>query len=181
MSVCEPPDSFSRMAMMARTLGHDMPATLARIITPSVQLSTIMFSAVSTETPASAASPALVSSNLPCSAKVATWNSLSRPSSCSDFTSARAISVCLVMAAARDLDQGRLVQALRLRQHGAGDLDDLVERERADDPGRRGCDRRQPVGEQRLGRRLDLFDQALEYVVEQPHMIVGVVHRIVDE
>ncbi len=60
-----------------------------------------MFSAVSTATPASAASPALVSSNLPCSAKLVTWNSLRRPSSCSDLTSARAISVCLVMAAAR--------------------------------------------------------------------------------
>ncbi|MFK4539184.1 hypothetical protein ABIA00_007367 [Bradyrhizobium ottawaense] len=89
--------------MMARTLGQDMPATLARIITPSVRLSIIMVSAVSTATPASAASPALVSSNLPCSAKLVTWNSLRRPSSCSDFTSARAISVCFVMAAARTL------------------------------------------------------------------------------
>ena len=101
MSVCDPPESFSRMAMMARTLDHCMPATLARIITPSVRFSIIMVSAVSTATPASAASPALVSSNLPCSAKVVTWNSLSRPSSCSDFTSARAISVCFVIVVAR--------------------------------------------------------------------------------
>ncbi len=84
-------------------------------------------------------------------------------------------------SAARDLHQGRLVQPFRLRQHGAGDLDDLVERERADDLGRRGRDRCQPVGEQRLGRGFDLLDQALEYVVEQPDMVVGIVHRVVDE
>ena len=48
------------MAMIARTVDHGMPATLARIITPSLRLSIIMFSAVSTATSASAASAALV-------------------------------------------------------------------------------------------------------------------------
>ncbi|MGY4486798.1 hypothetical protein ACVWWR_005989 [Bradyrhizobium sp. LM3.2] len=73
---------------------------------------------------------------------------------------------------ARDLDQGRFVQPFRFRQHGAGDLDHLVERERADDLRRRSRDRCEAVGEQRPGRRLDLLDQALEYVVEHADVVV---------
>ncbi|MGY4361596.1 hypothetical protein ACVW0J_008089 [Bradyrhizobium sp. i1.7.7] len=82
---------------------------------------------------------------------------------------------------ARDLDQGRLVQPFRFREHGSGDFDHLVERERADDLGRRGRDRRETVGEQRSRRGLDLLDQALEHVVEHPDVLVGIIHRIVDE
>ena len=69
--------------------------------------------------------------------------------------------------AARGLDQRLVVEPHRLRQHGTGDLDDVVEGERADGLRRRGVDRRQAVGEQGLGRNLDMLDQALEHVVEQ--------------
>jgi hypothetical protein len=48
------------MLMIALTVDHDIPATLARIITPSARVSTIMFSATATGTLASAAIAALV-------------------------------------------------------------------------------------------------------------------------
>jgi hypothetical protein len=60
------------MLMIALTVDHDIPPTLARIITPSARVSSIMSSAIATGTLASAASAALVSSNLPASANVAT-------------------------------------------------------------------------------------------------------------
>ena len=80
-SVGSMPDSSSRMLMIAFTVDHDSPPTLARIMTPSARVSSIMFSAIDTGTLASAASAALASSNLPASANAATWNSSSRPSS----------------------------------------------------------------------------------------------------
>ena len=83
--------------MIALTVDHDRPATLARIITPSARVSIIMFSAIATGTLASAAIEALASSNLPASANDATWISSSRPSSYSDLTSACAIAVSLVI------------------------------------------------------------------------------------
>ena len=86
------------MLMIALTVDHDIPATLARIITPSARVSTIMLSAIDNDTLASAAIEALVSSNLPPSANAATWRSSSRPSSNSDLTSAWAIAVCWVIA-----------------------------------------------------------------------------------
>ena len=64
---------------------------------------------------------------------------------------------------------------------GACDLDDVVERQRADGERRRGVDRGETVGEQRLGRGFDVIDQALEDVVEQPDLFVRIVHRAVDE
>src|ERR1700742_2709020 len=42
--------------------------------------------------------------------------------------------------AARELDQRLVVEPRRLRQHGAGHLDRVVEGERADGPRRRGVD-----------------------------------------
>ena len=53
------------MLMIALTVNHDRPETFARIITPSARVSTIMFSAIDTDTLASAAIAALASSNLP--------------------------------------------------------------------------------------------------------------------
>ena len=82
---------------------------------------------------------------------------------------------------ARDLDQRVLVQPFRFRQHGPGDLDDLVERERADDLRRRIRDRGEAFGEQRPGRRFDLRDQALEHVVEDADVVVGIVYRVAHE
>ncbi len=67
--------------MIALTVDHDMVATLARIMMPSARVSSIMFSAIDTDTLARAASAALASSNLPASANDVTWNSSSRPSS----------------------------------------------------------------------------------------------------
>ena len=46
---------------------------------------------------------------------------------------------------------------------------------------RRGVDRREAVGEQRLGRGFDVQHQALEDVVEQFDLLVGIVHRAVEE
>ena len=83
--------------------------------------------------------------------------------------------------AARGLDQGVVVEAVRLRQHGACDLDDVVEGERADRHRRRAVDRRQAIGKQRLGRGFDVMHQALEHVVEQTDLFVGITHRAVDE
>ena len=83
--------------------------------------------------------------------------------------------------AARGLDQRLVVEPLRLRQHGAGDLDQIVERQRPDRQRRRGVDRGEAIGEQRLGRGLDVIHQALEDVVEQPDLLVRIVHRAVDE
>jgi len=53
------------MLISGRTVGHDIPEILARIMTPSARVSTIMFSAIDTDTLASAAIAALASSNLP--------------------------------------------------------------------------------------------------------------------
>jgi hypothetical protein len=58
-----------------------------------------------------------------------------------------------------------------LRQHRAGDLDDVVEGERADGERRCGIDRGKTVGEQGLGRRFDVIDQALKDIVEQPRSV----------
>ena len=66
------PERSSRMLMIAFTVDHDIPETLARIITPSARVSIIMFSAIDTGTLASAAIAALASSNLPASANAAT-------------------------------------------------------------------------------------------------------------
>ena len=66
------PDRSSRMLMIALTVDHDIPETLARIMTPSARVSTIMFSAIDTGTLASAAIAALASSNLPASANAST-------------------------------------------------------------------------------------------------------------
>ena len=62
----------SRILMIALTVDHDIPETLARIMTPSARVSTIIFSAIDTETLASAAIAALASSNLPAAANAAT-------------------------------------------------------------------------------------------------------------
>ena len=83
--------------------------------------------------------------------------------------------------AARGLDQRRVIEPLRFRQHGAGDLDRVVERERADGLRRRGVDRRQTIGEQGLGRQFNVHDQALKDIVEQADLSVGIVGRSVGE
>jgi hypothetical protein len=70
------------------------------------------------------------------------------------------------------LDQRRVVEPHRLRQHGTGDLDDVVEGQRPDGLRRRGVDRRQTVGEQGSRGNLDVPDQALEHVVEQGNLLV---------
>ena len=82
---------------------------------------------------------------------------------------------------ARGLDQRLVVEPLRPRQHRSRDLDQVVERQRADRARRRGVDRGQTIGEQRLGGSLDVIHQALEDVVEQPDLFVGIIHRAVDE
>ena len=82
---------------------------------------------------------------------------------------------------ARRLDQRVVVEPVGLRQHRTRDLDDVVEGERPDRHRRRGVDRRQAVGEQRLGRGLDVQHQALEHVVEQADLLVGIIHRIVEK
>ena len=69
----------------------------------------------------------------------------------------------------------------RLRQHGAGDLDRVVEGERADGPRRRGVDRGKAAGQQRARGDFEMRDQALEHVVEQADLLVGIIHRAVDE
>ena len=68
-----------------------------------------------------------------------------------------------------------------LRQHGRCDLDQIVECQRANGQRRRGVDRGQPVGEQRLGGGLDVMHQALEDVVEQFDLVARIIHRAVDE
>jgi hypothetical protein len=85
------------MSMISLTVGHESPATFARIITPSARVSIIMFSAIATGMLAIAAIDALASSNFPASANDATWDSSSRPSSYSDLMRAWAISVFLVI------------------------------------------------------------------------------------
>jgi len=82
---------------------------------------------------------------------------------------------------ARRLDQRVVVKPLRLGQYRSCDLDQIVERQRADRQRRRGTDRGQTVGEQGLGGGLDVKDQALEDVVEQPDLFVRIIHRAVDE
>ncbi|MBA7630853.1 hypothetical protein ES703_38378 [subsurface metagenome] len=41
--------------------------------------------------------------------------------------------------------------------------------------------RRQAVGEQRLGRGFDVQHQALQHVVEQADLFVGIVHRVIEK
>ena len=82
---------------------------------------------------------------------------------------------------ARGLDQRLVVEAVRLRQHGAGHLDDVVERQRPDGLRRGDVDRGQPVGEQLLGRGFDVQHQALEHVVEQLDLLVGIIHRAAEK
>src|SRR5438270_1932117 len=83
--------------------------------------------------------------------------------------------------AARILDQGLVVEPHRLRQHRTCHLDDIIERKRADGERRRGVDRGETVSQQHLGRGFDVIDQALEDVVEQPDLLVRIIHRAVDE
>ena len=83
--------------------------------------------------------------------------------------------------AARILDQGLVVEPHRLRQHRTCHLDDIIESKRADGERRGGVDRGEAVGQQRLGRGFDVVDQALEDIVEQPDLLVRIVHRAVDE
>ena len=83
--------------------------------------------------------------------------------------------------AARILDQGLVVEPHRLRQHRTCHLDDIIESQRADGERRGGVDRGETVGQQHLGRGFDVIDQALEDVVEQPDLLVRIVHRAVDE
>ena len=78
-------------------------------------------------------------------------------------------------------DQRVVVEPLRLRQHGTGDFDDVVERQGADGGRRGAADRSEAVGQQRLGRCLDVMHQALEDIVEQFDLLVGKIHRAVDE
>ncbi len=60
------------MLMIASTVDHDIPETFARIMTPSARVSIIIFSAIDTDTLASAAIAALASSNFPASANAVT-------------------------------------------------------------------------------------------------------------
>src|SRR5881394_1667241 len=83
--------------------------------------------------------------------------------------------------AARILDQGLVVEPHRLRQHGTCHLDDIIERKRADGERRSGVDRGEAVGQEHLSRSFDVVDQALEDVVEQTDLLVGIIHRAVDE
>src|SRR5258706_13554812 len=70
---------------------------------------------------------------------------------------------------------------LRLRQHRGCDLDDIVQRRRADGEPRRGIERSQTIGKQRLGGGLDVLHQALEDVVEQLDLLVRVICRAAEE
>ena len=81
----------------------------------------------------------------------------------------------------RGLDQGFVVEALRLGQHGSCDLDQIVERQRADGQRRRAIDRSQPIGKQRFGGGFDVVHQALEHIVEQGDLIVGELDGAADE
>ena len=83
--------------------------------------------------------------------------------------------------AARGLDQRFVVEPFRPGQHRSGDLDEIVECERANGERRRGVDRGQAAGEQRLGRALDVMHQALKDIVEQLDLFARIVHRAVDE
>ena len=83
--------------------------------------------------------------------------------------------------AAGGFDQRLVVEPFRSGQYRTGDLDDIVERQGADGGRRRAADRSEAVGEQRLGRCLDVTHQALEYIVEQFDLLVGKIHRAVDE
>ena len=82
---------------------------------------------------------------------------------------------------ARGLDQRLVVEPLRPRQHRGCDLDDIVERQRADGERRRGIDRSQTTGKQRLGGGLDVLHQALEDVVEQLDLFVRIIYRAAEE
>ena len=79
------------------------------------------------------------------------------------------------------LDERSVIEPIRLRQHGGGDLDRVVERQRSDREGRRCVDRREAVGEQRLGGHFDVRNQTLEDVVKQRNLLVVVVDRTVKE
>src|SRR2546423_7870061 len=83
--------------------------------------------------------------------------------------------------AARIFDQGLVVEPHRLRQHGTCYLDDIIERKRADGERRSSVDRRETVGHETLCRSFDVVDQAMEDVVEQTDLLVGIIHRTVDE
>ena len=83
--------------------------------------------------------------------------------------------------AARGFDQRLVVEPFRLRQHRGCDLDQIVERQRADGQRRRGVDRREAACEQRLGGGLDVPHQAMEHVVEQRDLLVRVIHRAVEK
>ena len=82
---------------------------------------------------------------------------------------------------ARGFDQRVIVEPLRSGQHRSRDLDQVIERKRANSERRRRVDRSETIGEQRLGGGLDLIRQALENVVEQRDLFVRKIHRAVDE
>src|SRR5215208_1735941 len=79
------------------------------------------------------------------------------------------------------LDQRRVVEPLRLRQHRSCHLDEIVECERANRARRSAVYGREPIREQRLRRSLDVLDQTLEYVVEQPDLFIRKINDAVDE
>ncbi|MGY4427049.1 hypothetical protein ACVWY2_009498 [Bradyrhizobium sp. JR6.1] len=90
-------------------------------------------------------------------------------------------SRCAWLLLRAGFDQGVVVEPRRQRQHGACDLDQVVECKGTDGLRRRGLDRGEAVGEQRLGRVFDVLEQALEDVVEQHDLLVRIVDRAVDE
>src|SRR5262245_15047981 len=75
------------------------------------------------------------------------------------------------------LDQRRVAELRRLREHWSVDRHGLIERRRADRRRRRGRDRRQLVGQHGPRRLLDMRNQMREDPVEQCDMILGKMAR----
>ena len=73
----------------------------------------------------------------------------------------------------RQFDKSLLVEPRRLRQDRAGDLDGIVERQRANDFRRRIGKRREPGGQQHLRGLFDLGGKAPDHVIEQHDIVVG--------
>jgi hypothetical protein len=74
-----------------------------------------------------------------------------------------------------------VVNALRLRQNGGCDLDQIVECQRPDRQWWRAIDRGEAIGQKRLGGDLDVMHQALKHIVEQRDLVVRKLDSAADE
>ena len=82
---------------------------------------------------------------------------------------------------ARGLDQRLVVEPFRLDSTGAATSIRSSNASARTVSGGARVDRGEAIGEQRLGGGLDVMDQALEHVVEQPDLFVRKIDRAVDE